>query len=169
MVDSELANWDVLFAGISEKRASELSLSDSGLGFDLMCQRRSRGDKGTSDALHVGSRQRVASRGIEKVGLARAEIGKAEKEFQVKYPEKKNIPDWMYRQLRKRPLLIVHLLAIGEEDTDLSRSLPHVAWSISFPTTSIEEGRVEYVVNSRWLFEQQGELDFDEDAGGDDE
>ena len=41
-----------------------------------------------------------------------------------------------------RPLLVIHLLAIGKEEDDLSRNTPVVAWSISFPwnTASTREG-----------------------------
>ena len=165
--ETELANWEVFFPGL--KKSSEFSLRDSGLGFELICQRRARGDNGTGNALHVGSRQRVSSRGVEKVGLTDAEVEEVESRYRVKYPEKQNFPDLIYREVRKRPLLVVHLLAIGKDDTDLSKSSPHVAWSVSFPSTVIEEGKVEYVVNSRWLVEQRGEMELDEDAGGDDD
>jgi hypothetical protein len=66
-------------------------------------------------------------------------------------------------------LLIVHLLAIGEAEADLSKERPVVAWSISFPRTSLEEDRVEYVVNTTWLRENyRDEVDEDEMGGDDD-
>ena len=60
---------------------------------------------------------------------------------------------------------MVHLLAIGKDADDLRGSKPVVAWSISFPATSREEKKVEYVVNTTWDRERYPEDDDDEDAG----
>ena len=60
---------------------------------------------------------------------------------------------------------MVHLLAIGKADDDLREHEPVVAWSISFPATSREEEKVEYVVNTTWEREHYPEDDDDEDAG----
>jgi|GEM_PF-1620014 len=67
-----------------------------------------------------------------------------------------NYPDLIFRKVRKRPLLIVHLLAIGGEADDLRNSEPVVAWSLSFPNTKLEEKKVEYVVNTTWVRENFG-------------
>ena len=72
-------------------------------------------------------------------------------------------PDRIYTKVRKKPLLIVHLLAIGEQDSDLSATEPFCAWSISFPSTKHEEKKVEYLVNSTWIQEYIGEDDSDDD------
>ena len=165
--NSELRNWDILFPGI--RNPVPFSLRDSGLGFELVCQRRAPGERGTGSVLHIGSRRRVASRGVERAGLTPIEIENAEREFKRTNSEKRNVSDKAYRTMRKKPLLIVHLLGIGNEGADLRKASPHVAWSISFPASSIDEGKVGYVVNSQWLVEQVGELDLDDDADGDDE
>ena len=168
----ELAEWDILFAGVTSKEASPQSLRDSSLGFTLVCQRRAAGDRSDTRTLMVTSRQRVSSRGVEKTGLTEHEVRHAEEHFDSVQPASKshgrvNYPDWTYRKFRSRPLLVVHLLAIGNDGEDLRDETPVVAWSISFPSTRREEERVEYVVNTTWYREHYGGEDDDEDVAND--
>ena len=168
----ELAEWDVLFAGVTPERAPPGLLKDSSLGFPLICQRRAPGRRSDDRMLMVTSRQRVSSRGIERTGLTDDEAHRVEEDYDSRNPSpgggRANYPDWIYRKVRTRPLLVVHLLAIGEAGDDLSRKKPVVAWSISFPSTRREEERVEYVVNTTWFRERYLDEDDDEDAGDDD-
>ena len=95
----------------------------------------------------------------------------AESEYRKTYEPKTNksnlnYPDRIYRAVRKRPLLIVHLLAIGDKDADLSHTSPVVAWGISFPSTKMEEKLVEYVVNNTWKKENLRD-EFEEEEDGD--
>ena len=161
----ELAEWDIHFPGLTRKRAPAGSLEDSSLGFPLVCQRRAAGPRSDDATLMVTSRQRVSSRGIERTGLTEAEVRGAQEDYRRRHPNRQNYPDWIYREVRTRPLLVVHMLAIGEEGDDLSGCRPVVAWTISFPTTRREEARVEYVVNTTWYQEHYG----DEDEIGDDD
>lgn len=163
--DIELASWDVLFAGVKTPDAQ--GLTDISLGIPIYCQRRSAGNRSDCNTLRVTNKQRVASRGVEKTGLTSAQIEGVEKIYK-EAEGKENYPDRIYRKVRERPLLIVHLLAIGNEREDLSGQKPTVAWSISFPRTAMEEMRVEYVVNTTWWKENyRDELDDDEMAGDD--
>lgn len=168
----ELAEWDVLFAGVKPEKASPGALRDSSLGFPLICQRRAAGGRSDERTLMVTSRQRVSSRGIERTGLTDDEARRAEEEYDSRNPSpgsrRTNYPDWIYRKVRKAPLLVVHLLAIGKATADLSRKKPVAAWSISFPSTGREEARVEYVVNTTWYREHYADEDDDEDTGDDD-
>ena len=170
--DGELEKWDVHFAGL--RKDSEGSLVDSSLGFDLICQRRSEGRRSDDRTLLITNKQRVASRGLERVGLSEEQIRQAEEEHAKgkgigRSPrEPINYPDRIYRQVRTYPLLVVHLLAIGADDKDLSKTKPVVAWSISFPRTEREETKVQYVVNTVWFEERYRDEDEDEAAGDDD-
>ena len=169
--DNELAKWDVLFAGV--QRATPRSLVDDRLGFRLVCQRRSEAKRSRGDPsmLMVTNKQRVSSRGITKVGLSDSEARAAEKEYDREQSRTRgsgtNYPDWIYTRARTKPLLVVHLLAMGEERDDLSRTEPIAAWSISFPETRLEETTVEYVVNTTWYREQFGEDDTDDEYRND--
>ena len=163
----ELDEWDIYFPGLTRERAPPGSLEDSSLGFRLICQRRAAGPRSDDATLMVTSRQRVSSRGIERTGLTETEVRCAQEGYRRQHPDRKNYPDWIYREVRARPLLVLHMLAIGEEGDDLSAERPVVAWSISFPTTRREETRVEYVVNTTWYQEHYG--DEDDDETGDDD
>ena len=164
----ELAEWDIYFPGLVRERAPRGSLEDSSLGFPLICQRRAPGPRSDDATLMVTSRQRVSSRGIEKTGLTEQEVRFAEENDRLRNPNRRNHPDWIYREIRTRPLFVVHMLAIGEEGDDLSEHPPVVAWSISFPTSHREERKVEYVVNTTWYQEHYGGED-DSESGEDDD
>ena len=171
--EGELSKWDVLFAGV--KRQTAYSLVHDRLGFPLVCQRRAEG-KPRSDrsTLVVTSRQRVSSRGITKVGLTDAQIRDAENQYVDSRKSDSggrvtNYPDWIYTRTRIKPLLVVHLLAIGEKGEDLSGAIPVAAWSISFPGTRLKEEKVEYVVNTTWFREHFGEDDADDENDSDGE
>lgn len=165
-VDSELAKWDILFASL--KQGDPKGRSDTSLGLKIHCQRRSEGSRSDKDTLRVTNKQRVASRGAEKAGLTSAQIKSVEAEYRVS-AKSDNYPDRIYRKVRNRPLLIVHLLVFGKEHEDLSQQEPTVAWSISFPHTDLEEKKVEYVVNTTWWRENYRDETDDDDLGGDDD
>ena len=164
----ELVEWDIFFPGITPERKQSDSLVDSSLGFRLICQRRAAGSRSDNATLMITNKQRVSSRGIERTGLTSKEIRDAQEQYSQLFPGRTNFPDWIYRKVRTRPLLVVHLLAVGKKDEDLSKEKPVVAWSISFPTTRREEKKVEYVVNTTWYEEHYGDED-DEEAAGDDD
>lgn len=155
----ELGEWDVLFAGISEARADKNTLRDGSLGVSIRCQRRA--DAGGAPATLRIEKSRVSSRGVEQAGLDEGEIASAKAGHAGP-----NYPDLIFRKVRKRPLLVIHLLAIGNKDDDLSGTKPVVAWSISFPPTGREEKTITYMVNTTWFREHYGD-EAEEEAAGD--
>ena len=169
----ELAEWDILFAGVTPREARPDSLSASSLGFPLICQRRAPGPRSDDDTLMVTSRQRVSSRGIEKTALSPEEARSVEEVYDSVQSSSRggrpNYPDRIYRKVRKRPLLVIHLLAIGKEGEDLSDRTPVAAWSISFPGTRQEEKKVEYVVNTTWHREHYPDDHEDDSEDADDD
>ena len=167
---TELSRWDVLFAGLEER--DDNGLKDVSLGLEIYCQRRMEGgrseDNVRGNKLPITNKQRVASRGVEKIGLTADQVSEAQERY-FERTKSRNYPDNIYRAVRERPLLILHLLVIGKKEDDLSGQQPTVAWSISFPKTDMEEKRVEYVVNTTWWNENyRDELDDDELEGDDD-
>lgn len=169
--EGELSEWDVFFPSL--RGCTEKSLVSQILGFRIVCQRRSPGKRSNENMLMVTNKQRVSSRGIEKIGLTSDEILNAEEDYRKENPSHSgknlNFPDRIYRRVRKNPLLVVHLLAIGGKDEDLSHNDPIIAWSISFPRTSVEERKVDYVVNTTWLAERYGPEDDEIEMDGDDD
>ena len=165
--DDELAEWDVLFASLVERERNRM---DESLGRIIRCQRRTAGERSDARTLLVSNRQRVSTRGIERTGLSLEDRERAELAYMqdpgrsgrpsggrpIQYPDK------AYREMRTKPLLMIHLIDIDTEGRGDPVSQPVVAWGISFPRTNREERRVEYVVNTTWLRENFGD-DVDED------
>ena len=164
----ELAMWDVLFAGIKKETRGSLAYQLPGLR--LICQRRTAGTGSDYNTVSFARKCRVASRGVERVGLTDFQRKKVETDWKNEQEsagrDRKaalNYPDRIYRNVRDRPLLIIHLLAIGQRDEDLSKETPVVAWSISFPKTNFSEESVEYVVNEIWSRLYFGDDEWDDD------
>ena len=165
--EDELADWDVLFASVGEREGNRI---DKSLGRAIQCQRRTAGKRSDPRTLLVSNRQRVSTRGIERTGLSVDERELAEQLYREdpgrsgRSPEGRRIqyPDKAYREMRTKPLLMIHLIDIDTDGQGDPIAQPVVAWGISFPPTNREERRVEYVVNTTWLRENFGD-DVDED------
>ena len=168
----ELVEWDVLIAGVQ----SSSNVLDTSLGIPIRRQRRTAGRRSDTRTLFVGNRHRVSTRGIEQTGLTADQRQLAERKYRAGSENGGtssdggvNIPDWVYRQRRSKPLLMIHLIDIVEKDELPSGDDPVVAWGISFPGTQRKEQRVEYVVNTTWLRENfNDDVDEDEMLGDDD-
>lgn len=172
----ELSHWQVLFPSVNKAALPNTDV----LGINIGCQLRTMGDNSNDRTILISNKQRVASRGVEKAGLSDSQIIKAENDYLLKNQDvlkaariagrKVNFPDYAYREVREKPLLIIHLLQLDPpKDRPQVRPpdvQPVVAWSISFPETKRPEQRVEYVVGSVWMEQNMPEED-DEDLGGD--
>lgn len=171
--NSKLASWDILFASVGSRDGD--TLFDDSLGIHVNCQRRTAGNRSDQATLRVTNKQRVASRGVEKTGLTDEQIASAEAAYRQKHPaggdsadgRALNYPDHIYREVRERPLLMVHLLKIDPEPRGKEHKEPVVAWSISFPKPEVDEKREEYVVNTTWIRENYGDDVDEEEMGGD--
>lgn len=104
-----------------------------------------------------GKNMRVASRGAERVGLSKSERDEAKKRSEEQGHA--NVPDLIYRQLRSRPLLMLHVLDLFKQGTDIALATEVCAWGISFPGLkgSGNGKEVEYLVNTVWWNEQHKE------------
>ena len=173
-VDDELAEWDILFASVGERSGNP---TDETLGMKIRCQQRTAGKKSDAKTLLVSNKQRVSTRGIERTGLSSEKRTLAERKYREelkrsgKLTEGQRIhyPDWAYREMRTKPLLMIHLIDIKADNQGAPPDQPVVAWGISFPATKKEERRVEYVVNTTWLRENFWDDVEEEEMRGDDE
>jgi hypothetical protein len=116
-----------------------------------------------------GRSARVGSRGIEREGLTGEQYERVRAENAGK-----NISDSKYREVRERPLLLLHIIrgyTRNGKEAD-SEKIPFapllVALGLSFPAfdDSGIAGRVEYKVNTiewRSMFEEEEEDDFEQD------
>ena len=171
--ESELSKWDVLVVSVKEKEPGRvvdplgwpLGPADRSVGWEDLAQK----------ALTIsGSRARVASRGIEKIGIADQVVERAEQAYReiekLGAGDKINYPDRIYRAVRTRPLFILYTLNVripeGKSTPDLEAKLPDVpvvAWGISFPVSATPDEKVEYVMNTTKLREVFGDDDIDEE------
>lgn len=155
--------WDIALVSIDsriEKENQKFNLPiDSSISINQ--PRRAKG-KNTADGkgVEVSSRRRMASQGIEKIGLTATQIEKA-KELKETI---KNI-DQAYRLQRSKPLLVLFFANLEDEVGNLV--YPHAPiYGISFPYINRDydyEGE-EYVANRQWILENFGALEEDDEA-----
>lgn len=154
----ELSAWDVVLVGI---QGGDMGTTDI-LGPSIRCQSRTVSHRTTKDCIYVSNKNRVASRGVEKIGLTDDEVSSAVELWRAealrdgKNPA--NIPDRSYRKVRVKPLLMLHLLQLKEPADSNGPpvpvpEIPVVAWGISFPVSKDSDPTVEYVVNTTWMRE----------------
>jgi hypothetical protein len=106
-----------------------------------------------NDAWHT-SKDRVASRGDEKIGLRREQQKSAE---ELAWGDgEKNPSDFHYRSIRNKPLLMIHVLECQE---GMSR-VP--AFGVSFPPGDYET-EIEVVANRVWVEKVYGPMTDDPD------
>lgn len=154
-----LGLWDVCLYSL--KKGTDVVVGP------LVVKPQDRGCKQLTECYQVsGAKMRVASRGAERAGLSKEEVE------EVKTQNGANVPDAAYRNVRKRPLLMLHVLDLytqtskekPDERVKLASSV--CAWGISFPGKK-GKGRgteVEYLVNPVWWREQyQEQIEEDEE------
>jgi hypothetical protein len=155
--------WDVYFPSLRKPYAADAETDM--LGFQVNCQQRTRNPHVPGDQLVFSRRSKIASRGAERAGLTENDIRKAEQEFRKRQEAEGrsggDISDLYFREQRRTPLLIVHLIHVTEPTEDPNESVgelvygePVAAWSMSFPSPNGREKSVEYVVNATFMQEQ---------------
>ncbi|WFR99580.1 Z1 domain-containing protein [Rhizobium tumorigenes] len=170
--NGELANWDVLLASVNDDDAA---MHSEILGIKLGQAERAVGISDLQKGVLAisGSSRRLGSPGDEKVGVQRERADFALRQFEAELKLKgealpKTIPDRIYRDVRDAPLLILRLVRIKQENPNIPLPTePVVAWSISFPNSELNGGRVEYVVNTIKMRELFGADEDDDEVAGD--
>jgi hypothetical protein len=133
-----LKTWDVVLPNGSELGTELIP----GLSYEP--QKRSVTEPGPDEILVSGSSARVGSRGVEREGLPRDLAEKLATKYLAANPGKKSVPDHVYREARKRPLLLIHSINAyvregGKRDGSMIESRidvgsdPLVALGLSFP------------------------------------
>jgi hypothetical protein len=107
------------------------------------------------------TKDRVASRGDEKLGLSDSQKQAAQ---DLAAESGKKPSDFHYRTIRKKPLLMVHALNLGEGEGS-KEDVP--AFGISFPPGDYSEG-VSVVANTVWVNQLHGGI-FDAPEDEDDD
>jgi hypothetical protein len=165
--EPRLQTWDVVIPNGSVNAEDEIG------SLKVKPNRRNVVVRRDNQSILVSGRSsRVGSRGIEREGLTLDQYRAVQDKHQGK-----NLSDAQFREVRERPLLLIHILrgytrnpAMGKDDTtpfDPSGP-PLVALGLSFPAfdDSGIAGRVEYKVNTvewRSMFDEEQDDDFVDD------
>ncbi|MEN9996025.1 MAG: hypothetical protein RL462_801 [Pseudomonadota bacterium] len=149
--DKKLQLWDIVIPNGSRETHSITSSTN------VQLQKRKLEVNLERRYLLINERKmRVGSRGVEKEGLSPLEIQAAEESFRSD-PENNgstSVPDWAYRKVRTKPLLILHLLEgsytnqFGLEETyKTSAGVVLSAVGLSFCKLQNSSQRVRYQIN----------------------
>lgn len=164
--ETELGEWDVLFSSAQKESIDLEELA----GIRMKPFERTVADHELHNGVLAigGVNRRVGTPGDEKVGLTDAEVKKATADHLHELgnkPPPKTIPDRVFRLARRKPLLILRFLTpmVSGDKVESLGNGNVLAWSISFPTSEIDGGTVEYVVNTIRMRELFGEDDQDEE------
>ncbi len=170
--ETELHEWDVLFASSQMTDAATAELAD----VKMRVFGRSVGEVDLRQGILAisGTSRRVGSPGDERVGLTAPQIAAATDAFrQERIRDRKPVPETLppriFCEIRgRRPLIILRFVDPKVRE-DLKTKLPGIvlAWSICFPLSDVQGGTVEYVVNTIRMREMFGEDEIEEEARGD--
>ncbi|KXV60615.1 endonuclease [Acetobacter tropicalis] len=168
---SELEKWDIFLASSTRRDMTPLSFADlrvTPYELSVDAELVPRGVLAFS-----GASRRIGSAEDESEGLTGAQIADAREAFRSSRSDKKlpkTVNPRIYRQVAgRRPLLILRLVKpkLSAEETvgDLPQGI--LAWGLSFPSSQISGGTVEYVVNTVRMREIFGEEETEKEAPGD--
>lgn len=154
--EPRLQTWDMVLPNGGEPE-------EEFAGIAYRPQKRKIEIRGDSRSILVsGSKARVGSRGIEKEGVPEDLVRTKDEEYRKLG---RSVPDWEYRKLRPRPLLLVHLVKPFDDSREYDTGgLPLVAAGLSFPEFDDSDvaRRVRYRVNLvEWRNLFQAETDDD--------
>ncbi|MCL2525506.1 MAG: Z1 domain-containing protein [Coriobacteriia bacterium] len=154
--NDELAMWDIYFPSIERGDVTSRLVEDLTGSLSIVCQRRTMADVSDENTIESVKR-RIGSRGVESVALTKRQEVEAEKFFDEHFrkEEKQSYPDWCYRLMRTRPLLVVHLLEFNGGNPCNKENKPVVAWSASFPDAKRKVKTVMYKANTIYQRELQ--------------
>ena len=163
LLDGELKEWDVLLAHGSRSNI-RIDLPVDG---EVNMEQRYPGSASSDSVIVIGEKHRLSSRGVEAAGLSEEEKKAAEERYESDHSgsEAKNCSDLYYRQMRRRPLLVLHPICVRFNEKQIKskresgKNAPSwwnswdaqesvFGWSISFPHTDRQTKPVTYVLNS---------------------
>lgn len=167
--DDELAKWDVFIASSTRKDMDPIPFARLDLvPYELSVDP----DLAKGGVLAFsGSSRRIGSAEDETEGLTATQIADARESFRLSRPDQmlpKTVNPRIYRQVPgRRPLLILRLVKPKLDDPIMPEGV--LVWGLSFPSSRIGGGTVEYVVNTIRMREMFGEEEIEEEALGDSE
>ncbi len=171
--ENELSHWDIFVASSTKKGMIAQPFADLELVPYELSVDEDLARKGV--LAFSGSSRRIGSAEDESEGLTSEQIAEARKAFRIRRPGQilpKTVNPRIYRLVTgRRPLLILRLVkpkldAISGMVDPLDAVL---TWGMSFPSSQIGGGTVEYIVNTIRMREMFGDDEIEEEARGDTE
>jgi hypothetical protein len=167
----ELSEWDVLVGSLANGRPVPMFENWSVVPMERKILMSDLSD----DFLSIGgSKMRVSSRNVERIGVSDIDALNVE-DAHFKKKGTLNFPGYIYRPVRPRPLLALYSVQIKQTEGDAANAhkafpkAPVIAWAISFPKSKRPYERVEYVINTVKHRELFGDEDDDEGSPDDQE
>lgn len=171
--ESELSHWDIFVASSTKKGMISSPLADLMLAPYELSVDEDLARKGV--LAFSGSSRRIGSAEDESEGLTPDQIAEAREAFRLSRTDKtlpKTVNPRIYRQVYgRRPLLILRLVKPKLEAMSgiFDTKDAVLTWGLSFPSSQIGGGTVEYIVNTIRMREMFGEEEIEEEALGDPE
>lgn len=169
--ETELRLWDVFIASSTATDGEAIEFGHLGL---VPYQRSvDAGDFAKGILTISGASRRVGSAEDEREGLTEDQIEKALADFRETRPDKtlpKTINPAVYRRVPgRRPLLILRMVRpkVEAQDGHTRIGTDVLAWGLSFPSSKIGGGTVDYIVNTIRMREIFGDEEIEEEALGD--
>ncbi|MCF8799008.1 Z1 domain-containing protein [Xanthomonas campestris] len=165
--DRQLTQWDVVVVSNSRAKAPDdvEDLHGLSIGLQERIVEQRKISRFENALLVSGTKRRVASRGVERIGLSDEEVQRAKA---AHGESKKSIPDRLYRAERTRPLLMLHLLRTKTKEHAKGEEVlgeMYAAYGLSFPKleSGEEEKLVRYTANLIAYRELYGSVDDEQD------
>ena len=156
IISSRYKSGDVLFISVEANKPYGVEYP---LGYQL---RRNKSNNSGAGVWHL-TKNRVASRNDERLGLTNDQILQAESSASS---EGRTASDADYRTVRDKPLLMLHLINCDDKNDTLDNMAP--AFGVSFPRGEFDKS-VDVVVNQIWLQQMKDDFGDQDDTGVDDE
>lgn len=169
--ETELAEWDIFIASSTRRDMGKQHFA----GLEIVPYELAVDAELAKNGVLAfsGASRRIGSAEDESEGLTDTQIAQAREAFRLdRGDQPKTVNPRIYRQVAGRnPLLIMRLVKPKLEATkSLGVELTGVlTWGLSFPSSLIDGGTVEYVVNTVRMREMFGEEEIEEEALGDTE
>ncbi len=154
-ISDKYPKWDAGFISLKSAKKSEPAISE----LPMAAQERQVSRDGSSnikrpseeDGWYASNKQRISGRGVEKIGLTKAQLQKASEIAKGKKPDD---TEYRHKDVRGKPLLMLHILRLINKNKKeqpaktIANNMP--ALGFSFPATG-DFRSVEYVVNRVWI------------------
>jgi len=171
--ETGIKRWDVMVYSKSDKTLGDFKIERNGLSIIpqertvlYFPQNKKTAEHYSENGIEL-NRRRLGYTDQEKIGVSKPECIEAERKFKLLNPNKKQFSGSIYREKRKKPLLMLHFLNCKQKDLpDPLFPTGILAYGISFPGSTgghRPKKLVGYMVNTTWWKAHYADVLDDED------